>query len=129
MTFSDGGGFWFDQVRSLLRGADAHVFAEWSDIIEKKSKETCHDEDGSRIIFRGVVDGDRFTLDVDASDSDAILCLLKAIQSCLDSMPSVPKGFYAGLMEPLMTQAERSGKLDSPWHFDTDEASSGTTSR
>ena len=128
MSFSEGGGFWFDQVRSLLGGADAHVFAEWSDIIEKESKATCDDENGSRIIFRGVVDGDRFTLDVDASDSDAILCLLKAIQSCLDSMPSVPKVFYAGLMEPLATQAETSGKLDGPWHFDS-EASSSTTPR
>ncbi len=118
-----------DQIRSQLRGADADVFAEWSGIIEKKSKEMCNDRDGARIIFRGAIDGDRFTLDVDASDSDAVLCLLRAIQSCLDPMPSVPKRFYAALMEALAIQAERAGKLDSPWHFDVDGASPSTTSK
>jgi hypothetical protein len=129
LAFSDGGAFWFDQIRSQLRGADADVFAEWSDIIEKKSKEMCDDRDGARIIFRGVIDGDRFTLDVDASDSDAVLCLLRAIQSYLDPMPSVPKRFYAALMDALAIQAERSGKLDGPWHFDVDGASPSTTSK
>ena len=89
----------------------------------------CNDRDGARIIFRGVVDEDRFTLDVDASDSDAVLCLLRAIQSYLDPMPSVPKRFYAALMEALTTQAEKSGKLDGPWHFDVDGASPNTTSK
>ena len=129
MAFSEGGAFWFDQMRSQLRGADADVFAEWSEIIEKKSKETCNDRDGARIIFRGVVDGDRFTLDVDASDSDAVLCLLRAIQSYLDPMPSAPKRFYAALMEAVATQAEKSGKLDGPWHFDVDGESPSTTSK
>ena len=129
LAFSEGGAFWLDQIRSQLRGADADVFAEWSDIIEKKSKEMCNDQDGARIIFRGVIDGDRFTLDVDASDSDAVLCLLRAIQSNLDPMPSIPKRFYAALMEALVIQAEKSGKLDSPWNFDVDGASPSTTSK
>jgi hypothetical protein len=129
LTFSEGGAFWLDQIRSQLRGADADVLAEWSDIIEKKSKEMCNDRDGARIIFRGVIDGDRFTLDVDASDSDAVLCLLRAIQSYLDPMPSAPKRFYAALMEALAIQAEKSGKLDSPWHFDVDGTSQGATSK
>jgi hypothetical protein len=117
LTFSEGSAFWFDSMRSELRGADPDVFAEWSDIIEKKSKVSCGDSRGARIIFRGVVDGERFTLDVDASDSDAVLCLLKGIQSCLDQMPGAPKRFYATLMEALATQAEKSSKLDGPWHF------------
>jgi hypothetical protein len=129
LAFSEGGAFWLDQIRSQLRGADADVFAEWSDIIEKKSKEMCNDRDGDRIIFRGVIDDGRFTLDVDATDSDAVLCLLRTIQNYLDPMPRVPKRFYAALMEALAIQAEKSGKLDSPWHFDLDGASPSTTSK
>jgi hypothetical protein len=117
MTFTEGGAYWLDQVRALLRGADPDVFLEWSEIIEKRSKEACGDS-GARIIFAGMIDnGKRFTLDVDATDSDAMLCLLKSIQNCLDLMPSVPKQFYGALMEALASEAQKNGKLESPWRF------------
>jgi len=118
LAFSEGGAFWFDSMRSQLRGADPDEFLEWSEAIEKKSKEDCNDLAGARITFRGAIDEERrFSLDVDAVDSDAILCLLKAIQSCLDLMPSAPKRFYATLMEALATQAEERAGIDGPWHF------------
>ena len=118
MVFGEGGAFWFDAMRSQLLGADPDVFLEWSETIEKRSKQDCNDVPGARIIFRGVVDEEgKFSLDVDAADSDAILCLLKAIQSCLDFMPSAPKRFYATLMEALATQAEAKESMDGPWHF------------
>ncbi len=118
MTFGEGGAFWFDQLRSQLRGADSEVLAEWSQIIEKTSKQACNDSAGARIIFRGFVDEERrFTLDVDVTDSDAILCLLQSIQNCLDLMPAVPKQFYGTLMGALASQAKERGKLDSPWHL------------
>jgi hypothetical protein len=118
LVFSEGGAFWFDAMRSQIRGADPDVFLEWSEAIEKRSKQDCNDITGGRIIFRGVVDDEKnFSLDVDAADSDAILCLLKAIQSCLDLMPSAPKRFYATLMEALATQAEEKDRMDGPWHF------------
>ena len=83
----------------------------------EKSKEACGDR-GARLIFRGLVDEERrFSLDVDATDSDAVLCLLKAIQDCLDLMPSVPKQFYGALMEALAVQGEEKGRLESPWHI------------
>jgi hypothetical protein len=117
MTFGEGGAYWFDQVRSIAKGADPYVFLEWAEIIEKKSKEKCGDE-GARIIFRGAVDEEkRFTLDVDAADPDSIVCLLESIQSCLDLMPAVPKQFYGAIMEAILFQAQEKGKLDGPWHF------------
>jgi len=117
LTFPEGGAYWFDQVRGLLRGADPQVFLEWSEIIEKKSKEACGDS-RAQVIFAGMVDdGERFTLDVDAADSDGILCLLKAIQDCLDLMPAVPKQFYGALMAALSSEADKKGKLEGPWHF------------
>lgn len=118
MAFSEGGAFWFDSLRSQLRGADPEILAEWSEIIERKSKRACGDPAGARIIFRGVVDEERrFTLDVDATDSDAMLSLLKSIQESLDLMPAVPKLFYSTVMGALASQAEEKGKLDSPWHL------------
>jgi hypothetical protein len=118
LAFSEGGAFWFDQLRSQLRGADPEILAEWSEIIEKKSKRACNDSTGARIIFRGVVDEERrFTLDVDASDPGAMLSLLKSIQDSLDLMPAVPKLFYSTVMGALASEAEEKGKLDTPWHL------------
>jgi hypothetical protein len=118
LAFSEGGAFWFDQLRSQLRGADPEILAEWSEIIEKTSKRACDDSAGARIIFRGVVDEEwGFTLDVDASDPEAMLSLLKSIQNSLDLMPAVPKLFYSTVMGALASQAEEKGKLDSPWHI------------
>jgi hypothetical protein len=118
LAFAEGGAFWFDSLRSQLLGADPDIMAEWSEIIEKTSKRSCDDSSGARIIFRGLVDeGRRFTLDVDASDSDAMLCLLESIQSNLDLMPTVPKVFYSTLMGALASQAEEKGRLDGPWHL------------
>ena len=118
MTFSEGGAFWFDQIRARLRGADPEVLLEWSGIIERRSKEACNDSNGARIIFRGAMDEEerRFTLDIDASDSDAVLCLLNAIQGCLDLMPAITKEYYATLMEALALEAEEKGGLHDPWH-------------
>jgi hypothetical protein len=117
LVFSEGGAYWLDQIRSVLRGADPEVFAEWSAIIEKRSKRLCGDSKGARIIFRGVVDEGRFTLDVDAADPDATLCLLKGIQKTLDLMPTVPKVFYSIVMEALASQSDEKGKLDGAWHL------------
>jgi len=118
VAFSEGGAFWLDQLRSQLRGPDPEVLTEWSEIIEKTSKRACDDSTGARIIFRGFVDEERrFTLDVDASDPDAMLSLLKSIQDSLDLMPAVPKLFYGTLMGALASQAEEKGKLDGPWHL------------
>ncbi len=102
-----------------MRGADADVLLEWSEIIERRSKEACDDIDGARIIFRGMVDGEesRFSLDVDASDPDATLCLLRTIQGCLELMPAITKQFYATLMEALASQAGENGLPDGPWHI------------
>jgi hypothetical protein len=68
MAFPEGGAFWFDQLKSVLRGVDPQTMAEWSAIIEKRSKRLSGDSKGAGIIFRGVVDEGRFTLDVDAAD-------------------------------------------------------------
>jgi hypothetical protein len=117
LAFPEGGAFWFDQLRSVLRGVDPQTMAEWSAIIEKRSKRLCGDSKGARIIFRGVVDEGRFTLDVDAADPDATLCLLKGIQKTLDLMPTVPKVFYSIVMEALVSQADEKGKLEGPWRL------------
>ena len=118
MAFPEGGAFWFDQLRSVVRGVDPEVMVEWSAIIEKRSKKLCGDSKGARIIFRGVADeGGRFTLDVDAADPDAMLCLLKGIQKTLDLMPTVPKVFYSIVVEALSSQSDKKGKLDAPWHL------------
>ena len=87
-----------------MRGADPQTMAEWSAIIEKRAKRLCGDSKGARITFRGVVDEGRFTLDVDAADPDATLCLLKGIQKTLDLMPTVPKVFYSIVMEALASE-------------------------
>ena len=117
MSSPEGGAYWFDQVRSIIKGGDPLVFFEWAEIIEKKSKEKCGDRE-ARIIFGGAVDEEkRFSPDVDATDPDAIVCLLESIQSRLDLMPSVPKQFYAAIMEAILFQAQEKGKLDGPWRF------------
>ena len=119
MAFSEGSAYWFDQLRSNIKGADPDVLMEWAEIIEKKAKKACGDG-GARIIFRGAVeggDGHRFSLDVDATDPDSILCLLEAIQGCLDLMPAVPKQFYSAMMDAIATRGQERGKLDGPWHF------------
>lgn len=117
MAFTEGGSDALDQVRALQRGADPEVFLEWSAIIEKRSKEACGDLMGARIIFRGTVDEERrFALDVDASDSDATLCLLKTIQSCLDLMPAITREFYGALLGALTSEAGEKGVIGGPWH-------------
>jgi hypothetical protein len=98
------------------------VLGGWAAIIEKRSKEACDDSGGARIIFRGAVDDDDnekegFTLDVDASDSDALGCLLHSIQESLELMPGMPKLFYGAVMAALACEAEAKGRLDSPWHL------------
>jgi len=118
LAFPEGGAFWFDQLRSVLRGVDPQIMAEWSAIIEKRAKRLCGDSKGARIIFRGVVDEEgRFSLDVDAADPDATLCLLKGIQKTLDLMPTVPKVFYSIVMEALASESDKKGKLEGPWHL------------
>lgn len=117
MGFSEGNAYWYDQLRSNIRGADPSVLLEWAEIVEKRAKKACGDAT-ARIIFRGTVNEDnKFSLDVDATDPDAVVCLLKAIQGCLDMMPAVPKMFYSSMMEAMATQAEEKGRLDGPWHF------------
>jgi hypothetical protein len=117
MAFGEGGAYWFDSIRSRIKGGDPDVFLEWAENIEKKSKDRCGDQ-AARIIFRGAVDEEsKFSLDVDATDPDAIVCLLESIQGCLDLMPTVPKQFYGALMEAIVFQAQEKGTLDGPWHF------------
>lgn len=94
------------------------MLADWSRIIERTSKVEANDSAGARIIFRGVVDDEgEFSLDVDATDSDAVLGLLKAIQKSLDLMPMAPKLFYTTIMEALASEAEEKGRLEAPWHL------------
>jgi len=117
LAFPEGGAVWYDQLRSLVRGADTATLAEWSATIEKRSKRLCGDSKGGRITFRGVVDKGRFTLDVDVADPEATICLLKGIQRTIDLMPTVPKMFYSILMDALESQSKKKGKLDAPWHI------------
>ena len=117
MALGGGGAYWYDQLRSELRGTNPEALAEWSATIEKAAKRAI-DDSGARIVFRGVVDEEGFTLDVDATDSDAVLALLQSIQKCLELMPSVHKLFYSTLMEAVASQAEEKEKLEGPWHLE-----------
>jgi hypothetical protein len=85
---------------------------EWSDIIERKANEDCGDLGARRIRSKGTVNDDgRFALDVDAQDTDAMVCLLNAIQHNLDLMPAITREFYGSLMVGLASEAE---KKDGP---------------
>jgi hypothetical protein len=107
LTFPEGGVNPLLQFLALQRVEDPHLLVEWSDIIEKKASENCRDSLAS-IRFKGYVnDQNKFVLDLDASGPDATLCLLQAIESCLDLMPTVAKKFYAALMDALATDAEK----------------------
>ncbi len=111
MSFA-GGGWLYDQLREVPRGADPNVLAEWSGIIERKANEDCGDVNATRIRFKGTVSAEgRFALDLDASDPDAMVCLLRAIQSNLNLMPAITREFYGALMVTLASEAE---KTDSP---------------
>jgi hypothetical protein len=106
-----GGGWLYDQLREIPRGADPNVLVEWSDIIERKANEDCGDLNARRIRFKGTVnDEGRFALDLDAQDPDATVCLLRAIQNHLNLMPAITREFYGALMVSLASEA---GKNDS----------------
>ena len=107
-----GAGWLYDQLREIPRGADPSVLVEWSSIIEKKANEGCEDLDYSRIRFKGTVsDEGRFSLDLDALGSDAMVCLLEAIQSCHTLMPTITREFYGALMVTLASEAEKNDAL------------------
>ena|SRR5712692_8115290 len=102
-----GGGWLYDQLREVPRGADPSLLVEWSDIIEKKANQECKSSNGQRIRFKGTVNADgRFALDLDAQDPDAMVCVLEAIQSCLTLMPTITREFYGALMITLASEAE-----------------------
>jgi len=106
-----GGGWVYDQLREIPRGADPSVLVEWSDIIEKKANEDCENFNGSRIRFKGNVNDDgRFALDLEAADPDAMMCLLEIIQNCLNLMPTITREFYGALMVSLASEAEGKDK-------------------
>jgi hypothetical protein len=106
------GGWLYDQLREIPRGADPSVLVEWSNIIEKKANEECENLNRSRIRFKGTVnDEGRFALDLDVLDSDAMVCLLEEIQSCLTLMPTITREFYGALMVSLAAEAEEKGEL------------------
>ncbi len=112
MSFS-GGGWLYDQLREIPRGADPNVLAEWSDVIERKANEDCGELGARRIRFKGTVnDGGRFALDLDAPDSDAVVCLLTAIQNHLSMMPAITREFCGALMVSLASEAEKKDSLD-----------------
>jgi len=112
MSFGGGGGWLYDQLREIPRGADPNVLVEWSDIIERKANEDCGGLNSGRIRFKGTVnDEGRFALDVDAPDPDATVCLLRAIQNHLDLMPAITKEFYGTLMVSLASEAEKNDNL------------------
>ena len=63
---------------------------------------------GTRITFRGTVnDEGKFALDVDAPVPDAMLCLLKTIQSCLALMPAITREFCAAMTDILAADGEK----------------------
>jgi len=107
MGMGEAGGYWLDRLRSEARGADPKVLAEWSEIIEGKAN-VCLKDAFVKIKFEVSVDeNSKFKLDMDAATPESILCLLKAIQGCLELMPSTTKTFYAALMESLASEAEK----------------------
>ena len=111
---SAGGGWLYDQLREIPRGADPAVVTQWSEIIEKKANENCG-KPARRIRFKGRVTEDRrFGLDLDAPTPEAIVCVLEAIQDCLGLMPMGTSQFYGALMISLASEAERrDGTSDS----------------
>jgi hypothetical protein len=112
LTFPEGGFNFLNELLALQRVEDPHLLVEWSDIIEAKANEECRDSLAS-VRFRGSVnDQNRFVLDIDARSTGAILCLLQAIESCLDLMPTVAKEFYAALIDAVASDAERSDEAE-----------------
>ncbi len=108
MTFPEGSVFWQDQLRSLLIGEDPELLAEWSGIIEKRANDNCKDSAVPRITFRVSVDNQgKFAFDIGAPTPQAMLCLLDAIQDCLDLMPTASKRFYAAFMDILAEEADK----------------------
>ena len=61
------------------------------------------------IRFKGTVDDQgRFRLDLDvAAGPGATLCLLQAMEGCLDLMPTAAKRFYSALMDAVASDAEK----------------------
>jgi len=112
LTLPEGGDNFLDVLRTLQLGRDPQVLVEWSDIIERKANDACHDS-VTPIKFKGAVnDQDRFVLDVGAPSPNATVCLLEAIENCLDFMPSVAKEFYAALMDALASDADKRDKAE-----------------
>lgn len=112
MSFA-GGGWLYDQLREIPRGADPNVLIEWSDIIERKANKDCGDLNARRVRFKGTVnDEGRFALDVDAPDPDAMVYLLRAIQDNLNLMPTITREFYGALMVTLASEAEKNDGLN-----------------
>lgn len=107
MSLPEGGVNILDQLWALQRGADPQLLVEWTDVIEKKANDACRDTLAS-IRFKGSVnEQNKFVLDLEAPSPDATLCLLQAIESCLDLMPGAAKEFYAALMDALAADAEK----------------------
>jgi len=107
MTSPEGGFNQYEKLMPYYRPEDAELLVEWSGIIEKRAVANCNDSAFARVKFMGSVnDQKKFVLDIDVQTPEMTLCLLRAIQSCLELMPAATKRFYAALMDSLAEDAE-----------------------
>lgn len=113
MSVPEDSANYLDQLLQMSRGINPRLLLEWSDIIERKANAECEDKPVPAIEFKGSIDGQgRFVLDPPLPEPDAVVCLLKAINGCLDLMPTSAKEFYAAVMAMVASEAEaRDGAL------------------
>ena len=107
MAVPEGSVNFLDQLLGSFRGDDAQEVANWSEIIAKRANRNCSDLPVAPIKFKISVAEGALASEVDAQTPRATLCLLDAIQDCLDLMPANAKRFYAAMMDAIAADAEK----------------------
>jgi hypothetical protein len=91
-------------LKGLERSAQPSTFEEWSNRIVRTAKEICNDPDCKRIKLTQIGIGD---VPYSFADKEAIDCVIKSIQTHLNSMPYVQQELFRKSIPELEKQKTR----------------------
>jgi hypothetical protein len=85
----------------------------WLEIIGKTAKELCNDPDCKRIKLKMSEDGVNITYIFDENDTEAMNCIIKAIETHYDSLPIGLQPTFKKIVEDIKTKKQNSEKTKS----------------
>ena len=86
------------KFKMLRSGVDSRALEAWTNAIQETAKEICNDVNGSRIKLKAT---NYENLHAEFADKISLDCIIKAIESYLNSMPSPTKEIYKKLILDL----------------------------